>query len=64
MQPEGQTSQSVVVARPALVVLSTLFPSAADPVAGIFIKERMFRVALELPIAVIAPQSARPSTLS
>jgi len=56
MQPEGQTSQSVVVARPALVVLSTLFPSAAEPVAGVFIKERMFRVARELPIAVVAPQ--------
>ena len=42
--------------RPALVVLSTLFPSAPEPVAGIFIKERMFRVAKHLPITVVAPQ--------
>lgn len=42
--------------RPALAVLSTLFPSAAEPVAGIFIKERMFRVARHLPVTVIAPQ--------
>lgn len=42
--------------RPALVVLSTLFPSAQEPVAGIFIKERMFRVARRLPVTVVAPQ--------
>lgn len=42
--------------RPALVVLSTLFPSAPEPVAGIFIKERMFRVARHLPVTVVAPQ--------
>lgn len=42
--------------RPALVVLSTLFPSAQEPVAGVFIKERMFRVAQRLPLTVIAPQ--------
>lgn len=41
---------------PALVVLSTLFPSVAEPVAGIFIKERMFRVARHLPVTVVAPQ--------
>jgi glycosyltransferase involved in cell wall biosynthesis len=41
---------------PALVVLSTLFPSAPEPVAGIFIKERMFRVAKHLPVTVVAPQ--------
>ncbi|WP_341888298.1 glycosyltransferase [Variovorax sp. YR752] len=42
--------------KPALIVLSTLFPSAAEPVAGVFIKERMFRVARQLPITVVAPQ--------
>ena len=42
--------------RPALVVLSTLFPSAPEPVAGVFIKERMFRVAKHLPVTVISPQ--------
>ena len=42
--------------RPALVVFSTLFPSRAEPVAGVFIKERMFRVAKHLPVTVVAPQ--------
>lgn len=41
---------------PALVVLSTLFPSAQEPIAGIFIRERMFRVAKQLPVTVISPQ--------
>jgi teichuronic acid biosynthesis glycosyltransferase TuaC len=41
---------------PALVVLSTLFPSSAEPVAGIFIKERMFRVAQHLQVTVVSPQ--------
>jgi hypothetical protein len=41
---------------PALVVLSTLFPSPPDPIAGVFIKERMFRVARHLPVTVISPQ--------
>ena len=41
---------------PALAVLSTLFPSAADPIGGVFIKERMFRVARQLPVTVISPQ--------
>jgi len=44
------------VDRPALVVLSTLFPSAQEPVAGLFIKERMFRVARRLPVTIVAPQ--------
>lgn len=42
--------------QPALVVLSTLFPSAAQPVAGIFIQERMFRVAKHLPATIVSPQ--------
>jgi glycosyltransferase involved in cell wall biosynthesis len=53
MQAAADSANS---ARPALVVLSTLFPSAAEPVAGVFIRERMFRVARHLPIVVIAPQ--------
>ena len=43
-------------AHPALVVLSSLFPSAEEPIAGVFIRERMFRVAMHLPVTVIAPQ--------
>jgi len=42
-------------AGPRLVVLSSLFPSAQEPLAGIFIRERMFRVARELPVQVVAP---------
>jgi glycosyltransferase involved in cell wall biosynthesis len=39
-----------------LVVFSTLFPSAARPGAGLFIRERMFRVAQHRPLAVVSPQ--------
>lgn len=39
-----------------LVVLSALFPSTARPGAGLFIRERMFRVGRHRPLAVISPQ--------
>lgn len=39
-----------------LVVFSALFPSAVRPGAGLFIRERMFRVAHHRPLAVISPQ--------
>jgi len=42
--------------QPTLIVFSTLFPSAAQPFAGLFIRERMFRVGQHLPIVVVAPQ--------
>ncbi|WP_205422769.1 glycosyltransferase [Seongchinamella sediminis] len=41
---------------PRLVVFSTLFPGSAQPTAGLFIRERMFRVANELPVVVVAPK--------
>lgn len=41
---------------PRLLVLSSLFPSAVQPAAGVFIRERMFRVGKHLPIVVVAPQ--------
>ena len=41
---------------PRLLVLSSLFPSAVQPNAGVFIRERMFRVGKLLPIVVVAPQ--------
>ena len=41
--------------RPHIVVLSSLFPSSVQPGAGLFIRERMFRVARQLPLAVVAP---------
>jgi glycosyltransferase involved in cell wall biosynthesis len=42
--------------QPRLLVLSSLFPSDVQPGAGLFIRERMFRVAQVLPIIVVAPQ--------
>jgi glycosyltransferase involved in cell wall biosynthesis len=40
---------------PRLVVFTTLFPHAGAPGAGLFIRERMFRVAKVLPLTVVAP---------
>lgn len=42
-------------ASPRLVVFSTLFPHPGQPNAGVFIRERMFRVAKVLPLTVVAP---------
>jgi teichuronic acid biosynthesis glycosyltransferase TuaC len=44
------------VTTPRLLVFSSLFPSAVQPNAGLFIRERMFRVGKHLPIVVVAPQ--------
>lgn len=41
---------------PHVVVFSSLFPSSVQPGAGLFVRERMFRVGALLPLAVIAPQ--------
>ncbi len=43
-------------ARIDLVVFSALFPSSARPGAGLFIRERMFRVAAHRPLVVVSPQ--------
>ena len=40
---------------PRIVVLTTLFPHAGQPTAGLFIRERMFRVARLVPVTVVAP---------
>ena len=47
-------------AGPRIVVFSSLFPSAVAPTAGVFIRERMFRVAQLLPLVVVAPQAWSP----
>lgn len=39
-----------------LIVFSALFPSVVRPGAGLFVRERMFRVAKHRPLAVISPQ--------
>src|SRR3569832_778228 len=46
--------------RPRLVVFSTLFPHAAQPNAGVFIRERMFRVGKKLPLTVVSPRAWLP----
>lgn len=45
---------------PRLLVFSSLFPSEAQPTAGLFVRERMFRIARILPIVVVAPQAWFP----
>lgn len=42
--------------QPALMVFSSLFPHSGAPGAGLFIRERMFRVGKELPLVVISPK--------
>ncbi len=42
--------------KPAILVFSSLFPSTARPQAGLFIRERMFRVGKRLPVTVVSPQ--------
>jgi len=41
--------------KPKLLVFSSLFPSQIRPNAGVFIRERMFRVHQEIPIIVVSP---------
>ncbi len=41
--------------KPRILVLSSLFPNPGAPQAGVFIRERMFRVGKELPLRVVAP---------
>lgn len=40
---------------PSIVVFSSLFPSAVQPGAGPFVRERMFRVGRRLSLCVVAP---------
>jgi glycosyltransferase involved in cell wall biosynthesis len=41
---------------PKLLVFSTLFPHSGAPDAGVFIRERMFRVGKKLPVTIVSPQ--------
>lgn len=40
---------------PALVVYTHIFPNSVQPTYGVFVRERMFRVAQTLPVTVVAP---------
>jgi glycosyltransferase involved in cell wall biosynthesis len=45
---------------PHIIVFSSLFPSTLTPQAGVFIRERMFRVGRYLPLSVVSPQPWSP----
>lgn len=41
---------------PGILVYSSLFPNEAEPSAGLFIRERMFRVGRNCPMVVVSPK--------
>lgn len=43
------------IRQPHIVVLSSLFPSTRQPGAGLFIRERMYRVGKRLPLSIVSP---------
>lgn len=49
-------SNSNRVDLPHVVVFSSLFPNSAEPGAGLFIRERMFRVGAQMPLCVVSPK--------
>ena len=51
----GSNPQAQPLAQPHVVVFSSLFPSESQPAAGLFIRERMFRVGAFMPLSVVAP---------
>jgi teichuronic acid biosynthesis glycosyltransferase TuaC len=46
--------------KPHVVVLSSLFPSAVQPGAGLFVRERVFRVGARMGLSVLAPSAWFP----
>lgn len=55
--PAAGAGQGVAAdALPCIAVYSSLFPHAGQPTAGLFIRERMFRMRLHAPIVVVSPQ--------
>lgn len=55
MTRASETVDSSTGKTPAVVVFSSLFPSLCQPSAGLFVRERMFRVGAHLPLSVVAP---------
>ncbi len=47
--------------QPRLAVFTTLFPHAGEPTAGLFVRERMFRVGQKIPLVVVAPRPWFPA---
>ncbi len=60
MPDRSATRSEAVGSRPRVVVFSSLFPNASAPMAGIFIKERLFRVRDDYDLVVVAPQAWSP----
>ncbi len=54
MRSAGGAFKKFMVRR-NLIVFSSLFPSESRPGAGLFIRERMFRVGKQMPIVVVSP---------
>ncbi len=52
----GVAATEAAAPLPSLLVYSSLFPSAVQPMAGLFIRERMFRLRDRTPLVVVAPQ--------
>lgn len=46
--------------QPRIVVFSSLFPSSVQPAAGLFVRERLFRVGRHLPLSVVSPRAWFP----
>ena len=54
--PKYPDPPSSARSQPKLLVFCSLFPSAAEPGAGLFVRERMFRVGQQLPLVVVSPK--------
>lgn len=52
--PDAATHRSA--GEPQVVVLSSLFPNSMQPNAGLFVRERMFRVGQRMPVAIVSPK--------
>lgn len=55
VRPKWRGRTLVSESGPHIVVFSSLFPSQVQPGAGLFVRERMFRVGSHLPLVVVAP---------
>jgi teichuronic acid biosynthesis glycosyltransferase TuaC len=49
-----QTPERII--QPRVMVLASLFPHAGQPEAGLFVRERMFRVGAHVPLTVVSPK--------
>lgn len=50
------TDIDVTNEKPKIIVFSSLFPNEMQPTAGVFVRERMFNVALHLELCVVSPK--------